>query len=188
MKLKGQTSLAERLKNLEYNPFIEMPRKHCYGVPVKFSQLPKDNKIIFNLITGVNLHLFREAKGITEEQLEEKAGLEKGAVRKIENFERELSAYELFKVAKVLDVSIDDLTSLRLDHSVKKLSPFELVVCPYLMKSFDIFVNKDLFDRHETATAVLKKAVSILYEFPELWKLIARLNKSNLKKVINSLK
>ena len=183
----SKMSKTERFKQLSFEPLIKMPKSYCNGVPVVFAELPKDNKTIFNIVVGVNIRLFRETKGISREELAKELHLTPKNIEKIENFEREVTAYELFKIAKVLNVSIDDLTSIRLDHSLTKLSPFELAVCPMLQRSFETYFRKELFENEEIATTVLKRAVTRLIEFPELYVILAKLNPKRLKKVIDAV-
>lgn len=60
--------------------------------------------------TAKRIRAAREKKGISQEKLAHRANLYRTYVGHIENGRYSPSGYVLYKIAKALDVSIDDLT------------------------------------------------------------------------------
>lgn len=60
-------------------------------------------------VVGENLHRIRKAKGFSQEILAERAGLSRGAYRKIERAETEARVSSLRAICKILDISISEL-------------------------------------------------------------------------------
>lgn len=59
--------------------------------------------------TGDRIKEIREARGMTQDQLADKAGISKGFLSDVENDKRNISSENLLKVANVLGASVDYL-------------------------------------------------------------------------------
>ena len=59
-------------------------------------------------VLGENIRHIRKVKGLTQEELAQKAGLSTMSIRRYENGERIISEKVLYKISKALDVWIDD--------------------------------------------------------------------------------
>ncbi len=59
--------------------------------------------------TGDRIREIREARGLTQDQLAEQAGISKGFLSDVENNKRNISSENLLKIANVLGASIDYL-------------------------------------------------------------------------------
>ena len=59
--------------------------------------------------TGDRIKEIREARGMTQDQLADKAGISKGFLSDVENDKRNISSENLLKIANVLGASVDYL-------------------------------------------------------------------------------
>ncbi len=59
--------------------------------------------------TGERIREIREAKGLTQDQLSEKAGMSKGFLSDVEHNNKNLSSQGLLRIANVLGASVDYL-------------------------------------------------------------------------------
>lgn len=65
----------------------------------------------FRKILGLNIRIARTRKGLSQEQLAELAEISTKHVTKIENANVTTNIYFINKIAKVLDVTIDELVT-----------------------------------------------------------------------------
>src|SRR5215469_7497844 len=59
--------------------------------------------------TGDRIKEIRDARGMTQDQLADKAGISKGFLSDVENNKRNISSENLLKIANVLGASVDYL-------------------------------------------------------------------------------
>jgi transcriptional regulator with XRE-family HTH domain len=70
-----------------------------------------ENEIKFREILALNIRVARTRKQITQETLAELAGISVKHVTKIENAQVTTSIYFVYRIAKALDVTIDELVT-----------------------------------------------------------------------------
>lgn len=71
---------------------------------------------LFNVTEGRTLKELREAKGLTQSELAEKAGVPVGHIQKYETGERDLNKAQgiiLLKIAQALDCAIEELINIK---------------------------------------------------------------------------
>ncbi|WP_457622950.1 helix-turn-helix domain-containing protein [Persephonella sp.] len=162
---------------------LEMPKEWCDDLPIFSLKVKGIDKKIFVGIIGRNIRIFRKLKKLDQKDLDEKIGLPIHTTAKIENFQRTIYAYELFKYAEVLEVSLEDLTSIRLPYKkFTRLSPFELYVLPNISLSYNLYLER-VKDK-EKAEDEIKNALEIFDKVPEIWKLLGNIDAKKLKKLI----
>ena len=78
---------------------------------VKNGEMPTYSaEFVHKILSGVNrVKLYRENKGLTQQQLADQIGKSVAMIRKIENGESEASISTMKAIAKVLDTDIDSL-------------------------------------------------------------------------------
>ncbi len=162
---------------------LEMPKEWCEGLPVFALKVKKIDRKEFDRIVATNIKLFRKLKKYDQRELEQKLGLPVNTVTKIENFQRTIYAYELFKFAEVLEASIEDLTSIRLPYNkFTKLSPFEVATLPMITLSFNRYLEK-VKDKKK-AEEEIQNALEVFEKVPEIWKLLGNIDAEKLRKLI----
>ena len=82
--------------------------------------------------TGDRIKKIREKKGMTQEQLAEKAKLSKGFLSDVENNKKNISSQFLLKIANALGASVDYLL---LGESKKNIAREAVVISPSLSEA-----------------------------------------------------
>jgi len=162
---------------------IEMPKEWCEGLPVFALKTKKIDRKEFDRIVATNIKLFRKLKKMDQRELEKMLELPLNTMSKIENYQRTIFAYELFKFAEVLEASIEDLTSIRLPYNkFTKLSPFEISVLPMITLSYNKYLEKA--KNKKKAEEEIENALQVFEKVPEIWKLLGNIDAEKLKKLI----
>ena len=78
--------------------------------------------------TGDRIKEIRDARGMTQDQLADKAGISKGFLSDVENNKRNISSENLLRIANVLGASIDYLLRGETKHATRE----EVVIPPEL--------------------------------------------------------
>jgi len=162
---------------------LEMPKEWCEGLPIFALKVKNIGRKEFDRIVATNIKMFRKLKKLDQRELEKILNLPTNTVTKIENYQRTIFAYELFKFAEVLEASLEDLTSIRLPHNkFTKLSPFEITVLPMITLSYNKYLEKS--KDKKKAEEEIKNALEVFEKVPEIWKLLGNLDADKLKKLI----
>ena len=165
------------------NKVLEMPKEWCEELPIFALKIKKVDRKEFDKIVATNIKFYRKLKKLDQRDLEKILDLPQNTITKIENYQRTIFAYELFKFAEVLEVSIEDLTSVRLPYNkFTKLSPFEITVLPMITLSYNKYLEKS--KDKKKAEEEIQNALEVFEKVPEIWKLLGNLDAEKLKKVI----
>src|SRR5699024_2091149 len=105
----------EYLELLEKAEMLDDAAAYDKAVATNEELLP--HEVVKKLVEGENpLKVWRTYRGLTQTQLAEKSGLGQSQVAMIESGEREGTVKVLRKLARALDVDIDDLVDMHEDE------------------------------------------------------------------------